>query len=128
MILNDIYPIAVRAGMSKREFFHSTMHDVNVRIEAFGKSQEETVKRLEYHSWLTGMYVMHSISCNFSKKATYPKNPIEIDTKDIKQVAKKTGKSEEELRQEEMYMALRIRQANANIQETKERIKNEKGG
>lgn len=69
------------------------------------------------------MYVSYSISCNFNKHAKYPKNPIQIDAKDTKQMAKVTGKSEEELRQEEMYMALLIRQANANIAKKKEELK-----
>lgn len=69
------------------------------------------------------MYVSYSISCNFNKHAKYPKNPIQIDTKDTKQMAKVTGKSEEELHQEEMYMALLIRQANANIAKKKEELK-----
>lgn len=69
------------------------------------------------------MYVSYSISCNFNKHAKYPKNPIQIDTKDTKQMSKITGKSEEELHQEEMYMALLIRQANANIAKKKEELK-----
>ena len=96
------------------------MKDMNIRIDAYGKEQEEHVKRLEYHAWLTGMYVTHSIACSFNKHSKYPKNPIAVDTKDIKQVSKVTGKSEEELKQEEMYMSLLIRQANANIAKARE--------
>ena len=130
MIWDDIYPLAVRTGMKKKEFLHSTMKDINIALESFGKNQEENVKRIEYESWLTGMYIISSISCAFSKKAKYPKNPIAVDTKDIKQVAKVTGKSEEELRQEEIYMSLLIKQANANIQtarEEREKLQSEQG-
>ena len=94
---------------------HSTLRDINLRIEQYAKEKEECIKLIEYQSWLTGMYVSYSISCNFNKHAKYPKNPIQIDTKDTKQMAKVTGKSEEELKQEEIYMALMIRKANANI-------------
>lgn len=66
------------------------------------------------------MYISHSIACSFNKHAKYPKNPIQIDTKDTKQMAKVTGKSEEELRQEEIYMSLLVRQANANIAKARE--------
>lgn len=69
------------------------------------------------------MYVSYSIACNFNKHAKYPKNPIQIDTKDTKQMAKITGKSEEELHQEEVYMSLLIRQANANIAKKRESVK-----
>ena len=96
------------------------MKDMNIRIDAYRKEQEEQVKRIEYQSWLTGMYVTHSIACSFNKHSKYPKNPISVDTNDIKQMSKVTGKSEEELKQEEMYMFLLIRQANANIAKARE--------
>lgn len=102
---------------------HSTMKYIKLRIERYKAEKEEQLKLLEYQSWLTGMYVTHSIACNFNKHAKYPKNPIEVDTKDTKQMSKITGKSEEELHQEEMYMALLIRQANANIAKKKEELK-----
>lgn len=114
--------------MSKKEFFHSTMKEVDYRIDSYQKKREENTKLVEYQAWLTGMYVIHSIACNFSKKARYPQNPIVVDTKDIKQVAKATGRSEEELRQEEMYMTLRIKQANANIAQARQDREESQGG
>lgn len=96
------------------------MKDMNIRIDAYGKEQEEHVKRLEYHAWLTGMYVTHSIAVSFNKHAKYPESPIKVNAKDIKQVAKATGKTEEELRQEEVYMSLLVKQANANIAKARE--------
>ena len=110
----------MQIGITKYEFMHATLNDINIRIEAYRKEQEEQLKRIEYQSWLTGMYVTHSIACAFNKHSKYPKNPIAIDAKDIKQASKVTGKSEEELRQEEMYMSLLIRQANANIAKARE--------
>lgn len=106
--------------MRKNEFMRSTMKDVLLRIEAYREAEEEKVKLSEYQSWLTGLYVTHSIACNFNKHAKYPKNPIEADPKDTKQMAKITGKSEEEIRQEELYMDLLVRQANANIARKRE--------
>lgn len=114
--------------MTKKEFFHSTLKDIDYRIDSYQKKREEMVKLAEYQSWLTGMYVVHSIACNFSKKAKYPENPIAVNAKDIKQVAKVTGRSEEELRQEEMYMTLRIKQANANIAQARQDREELQGG
>lgn len=107
-------------GMCKKEFMHSTMKDITLRIESYRESLEEKIKLSEYQAWLIGMYVTHSIACNFNKHSKYPKNPIEVDTKDIKQMSKITGKTEEELRQEEIYMTLLVRQANANIAKVRE--------
>ena len=76
--------------MTKSEFFHSTFKDVTIRIEAFGKNKEEKIEEIEFLAWLTGMYVTHSISCCFTKNGKYPENPLKVDTKDIKQVAKIT--------------------------------------
>lgn len=113
----------MQIGMTDHEFMHSTMKYVKLRIENYAKEMEAQTKRIEYQSWLTGLYVMNAISCSFNKHAKYPKNPIEVNVKDTKQMAKITGKSEEELHQEEMYMALLIRQANANIAKKKEELK-----
>lgn len=96
------------------------MKDVNIRIEEYGKEKEEKIKTVEYLSWLTGIYVAHSIAVSFNKHAKYPDSPIKVDPKDTKKMAKVTGKSEEELRQEEMYMSLLVRQANANIAKARE--------
>ena len=120
IILDDIYPVAIRSGMTKKDFLHSTMKDVNIRIEEYGKEKEEKIKTVEYLSWLTGIYVTHSIAVSFNKHAKYPDSPIKVDPKDTKKMAKVTGKSEEELRQEEMYMSLLVRQANANIAKARE--------
>lgn len=106
--------------MTKREFLHSTMSDINIRIESYGKEREDKIKSLEYLAWLTGMYVTHSIAVSFNKHAKYPESPIKVNAKDIKQVAKATGKTEEELRQEEFYMSLLVKQANANIAKARE--------
>lgn len=50
-----------------------------------------------------------------SKQIKYPNNPLLEREKSTDSIAKKTGKSEAELQQEERYFALRIKQANANI-------------
>lgn len=107
--------------MTKAEFLHSTMKDINIRIESYSEERENKLKTTEYLAWLTGMYVTHAIAVSFSKHAKYPENPIKVNTKDIKQVAKATGKSEEELRQEEAYMSLLVKQANANISKARKK-------
>ena len=96
-----------------------TMGAVQRHIDAYGERRQEEIKHSEYIAWLNGYYNAHAITSNMSKKAKYPKNPLEIDIKDMKQMSEITGKTEEELKQEEMYMALRIRQANASIEKAR---------
>lgn len=101
--------------MGKHEFFHSTMRDVNLRIKAYKEEKEYRTKEIEYQSWLTGVFVLDAIGCSFSKGRKYPDNPVIARGNRTEEIAKKTGKSEAELAQEEQYFAMRVRQANANI-------------
>ena len=72
---------------------------------------------------------MTAIGAAFNKKVTYPPNPIKEKEESIPQIAKRTNKSEAEIRQNLMYMSMRVRQANANLaQKRKERRENHQGG
>lgn len=106
-------------GMTEREFRHSTIRDINLRLESYKKEKEYHSKEIEYQSWLAGIYVLDAISCCFSKHAKYPENPLIVNSKSIKEISKNVGKSEAELIQEEQYFAMRVRQANASIAEAK---------
>ena len=81
---------------------------------------------MDYQSWLNGLYMKASISCVlFPRKASYPSKPITQEKQNnwVERNLDMPKKSEAELRQEERYYELLIRQANANISE----IGNEKG-
>ena len=77
MILEVAYPNAIRCGMTKHEFFHSTMKDVNIRIRDYQEKEENRVKELEYVAWMNGLYIRAAVASAFSKKAQYPENPLE---------------------------------------------------
>lgn len=111
--------------MSKKEFLHSTMKDINLRIENYREEKEYEAKTLEYQAWLTGAYVKSAINCFFSKTAKYPENPIETEKKSVKGIAKANKMTEEEIQQNLQYISMRVRQANANITAVKETKKNE---
>ena len=121
--------MAVRIGMSRKEFLRSTIRDLQVRIREYEKGKrdeiETQVKLIEYQSWLSGLYVKSAVSSALSDKAKYPDKPITEKTKKP-QIEEKTDvpkRSEAELKQEERYYELLIKKANANIAE----IGNEKG-
>ncbi len=116
--------MAVRIGMSRKEFLRSTLKDLRIRIEQYGILKNEEIQsqliNMDYQSWLTGLYMKASISCVlFSRKASYPSKPITQEKQNnwVEHNPDTPKKSEAELRQEERYYELLIRQANANISE-----------
>lgn len=67
-------------GMSEKEFLHSTLKEIEIRIKQYKKEKEYHAKELEYQAWLTGLYVQNAIASCFDKKSKYPKNPLEEET------------------------------------------------
>lgn len=116
--------MAVRIGMSRKEFLRSTLKDLRIRIEQYGISKNEEIQsqliNMDRQAWLTGLYVKASISCVlFPRKVSYPNKPITQVKQNnwVEHNPDTPKKSEAELRQEERYYELLIRQANANISE-----------
>lgn len=99
--------------MTKREYLRSTPKDIRYVIEAHNDEVETRMKAIQVQSWLTGAYVMNAIGATFGK-AKYPESPIENT---LKEQAKASGRSEEEMNGEKFIMTMRIMQANANIEE-----------
>ena len=104
--------------MTKKTFFHSTLRDVKLYIDAFYMEKDYQSKCIEHQSWLTGAYVMNAAVAAFNKKTKYPENPLLENAKTIKEIAKNNNKSEEEMNQELLYMTLRVRQINAKLEKS----------
>ena len=68
---------ALRCGISKREFLHSTLKDITMRIEGFKEEQEYRAQEIEYQSWLSGLFVRTAIVSALNKRCKYPKNPLD---------------------------------------------------
>ena len=104
---------------------------VKLCIEKYWENKEREVEWLQFHAWQTGEYVMAAIAATFSKHTKYPQNPLKKKTESVHEIAKKNKKSEAEIQQNLMYMSMRVRQANANIEqkrkELKELIKSKQG-
>lgn len=108
--------------MSKKEFLHSTIKELRIRIKAWKEQKEEEIeektKTIDYQAWLNGAYVSLAIAGILSKKNSYPSNPFGNDAKMQEGESEDAPqKTEAELREEERYFELLIRQANANIAE-----------
>ena len=54
-----------------------TFGAVKRHIDAYWKRRKNEWERTEYQAWLIGAYTMNAIAAAFSKKAKYPKNPLE---------------------------------------------------
>lgn len=130
IIWTELYPAAVRIGISKKEFLRSTIADLEIRFSEHRKAEKEertaNVELIEYQTWLAGLYVKIAVSSALSSKVKYPDKPFEpvskaMENDDMPEIPKK---SEAELKQEERYYELLIKKANANIA----KIGNEEGG
>ena len=66
--------------MSKREFFHSTPHDLEVFINETDRLKkmetEMEMEKVKYVAWLNGVYVQRAVASVLSKKSKYPKQPL----------------------------------------------------
>lgn len=79
-MLDDIYKAAIRFGMSKYEYFHSTPNDVQLYIDVMAKKEKERrdmeIDLLDYRAWLHGLYVARAVASVMSKHARYPREPL----------------------------------------------------
>lgn len=67
--------------MSKKEFLHSTMRDINLRIENYREEKEYEVKKLDYLAWRIGTFTIPAVGMvlDTKHKVKYPKNPLEVE-------------------------------------------------
>lgn len=79
-MLHDIYKVAIRFGMSKREYFRSTPNDVLMYIDVMADKEKEKrdfeSELIDYRAWLHGLYVARAVASVMSKKVHYPKQPL----------------------------------------------------
>lgn len=102
-----------------------TPKDFDYAVDAFNKNIEmqrdlELMHKdwIEYQSWLTGLYVYTAIGAAFGGKKgrSYPNKPFTDKSDSIEEIAKKNGKTEEELNAELLYMTLRIKEVNSRLE------------
>lgn len=69
-------PLAVKCGLSEKEYLHMTPRAVRTHIEGFYNRRKNEWEKEEYNSWLSGYFNMYAIGANMSKKVKYPDNPL----------------------------------------------------
>lgn len=103
-----------------------TPKDFKYASDAFNEKAERTVQMErartecgEYLAWLTGLYVELAVAAVFGgKKArSYPQKPITDRSDSISEIARKNGKTEEEINAELLLATLQINEANARIEQ-----------
>ncbi len=65
--------------MTKKEFLHSTLADIQERLEKYKREKEYEMKLMEYQSWIHGIFNRAAIVSSFNKRAKYPENPLETE-------------------------------------------------
>lgn len=75
-MLGDAYKAALRYGMTKREYMHSTPHDVDLFLQVKSDDEKQKGEIMNYTAWLNGLYVARAVASVMSKKSKYPKKPI----------------------------------------------------
>ena len=75
-MLGNAYRAALRYGMTKHEYMHSTPHDVDLFLQVKSDEEKQKGEIMNYTAWLNGLYVARAVASVMSKKSKYPKKPI----------------------------------------------------
>lgn len=121
-----MYPTALRIGIKKHEFFHMTPKDFQYAVEAHNENmkmrqqlEEEHYKQIDYQAWLTGIYVKIAVGnvLGGKKSTPYPQKPMTDNSESVAEIAKNSGRTEEEINADLLMATLQIQEANARIEE-----------
>ena len=121
-----MYPAALRIGIKKHEFFHMTPKDFQYAVDAYNenmemrqKLEEEHYKQIDYQAWLTGLYVRAAVGnvLGGKKGPQYPQKPLTDNSESVAEIAKNSGRTEEEINADLLMATLQIQEANARIEE-----------
>lgn len=98
---------ALAIGMSEEDFWKSNPHKIKFHLEAYKLKKKNEISMNNEFAWLQGVYISHAIGSCFSKKHSYPKDPLKIDTS-----KKELTEDEKEVQRKKLIYSLRIMQQN----------------
>jgi hypothetical protein len=75
-------PQCLSIGIDYNTFWLLNPKKVKVFTKVFIEKKEEERALINYTSWLTGLYISHSIGACFSKNAKYPDKPFDLTAKE----------------------------------------------
>ena len=104
--------------MTPKDFQYAT-EAYNDKMEYALKMEKARTESGEYLAWLSGLYVQMAVGAVLGgKKAKrYPEKPLTDRSDSIEEIAKRSGKTEEELNADLLLATLQINEANARIEQ-----------
>lgn len=123
MIEDTWLPVALRVGVTYKDFWELTPHDMNLIVDSYRTGLKEKMDYDNLICYLQGRYIVDALLCTvgnmFSKKGAknheYPKEPYELNPKE-----------EKELTEEEKDT--QVKQLFANLELMKENFERNKKG
>lgn len=99
--------------------FNYVLDTYNERMKERQKLEEVRYSQIDYQAWLTGLYVRIAVGSVLggNKAPKYPEKPMTDKSESIEEIAKKNGKTEEEINAELLMATLQIQEANARLEE-----------
>jgi hypothetical protein len=103
-----------------------TPKDFEYALDAYNETmkmrqqlEEEHYKQIDYQAWLTGLYVRAAVSnvLGGKKGPQYPQKPLTDNSESVAEIAKNSGRTEEEINADLLMATLQIQEANARIEE-----------
>lgn len=123
---NDMLIQCLAIGLSRQEFFNSTLKEVTQYVEAYNKQQQSKLEEQAYFDWMLANLIGSSVARLMSKDAKFPKleeaYPFVKDNKQQQPVDDKGLTSEEKqasLAITEWAMAMQRKKEKAKAKEQK---------
>jgi hypothetical protein len=130
---NDMLVQCLAIGLSRQEFFNSTLKEVTQYVEAYKKQQQNKLEEQAYFDWMLANLIGNSVARLMSKDAKFPKleeaYPFVKDSKPQQPVDDKGLTSEEKqasLAITEWAMAMQRKKEKAKAKEQKQQPKEDR--
>lgn len=90
-IIDSLFEQACYIGMTPHDYWYEDPNWFWVMRETHNKRMREDIDKMNYNSWLGGLYIMYAIGSCFSKNTRYPSEPLNLgnDNKIIDEDEKK---------------------------------------
>ena len=130
---NDMLVQCLAIGLSRQEFYNSTLKEVTQYVEAYKKQQQNKLEQQAYFDWMLANLIGNSVARLMSKDAKFPKleeaYPFVKDSKPQQPVDDKGLTSEERQASvaiTEWAMAMQRKKEKAKAKEQKQQLKEDR--
>lgn len=83
-IFDELFPSFLAMGMSAEEYWEGDNTLPLFYRKAYKLKVKNEREEKNFFAWLQGRYIADAISTCFSRGASYPKEPYELESKDLK--------------------------------------------